>query len=194
LGSIDHNPEQHPPPQPVSNGMPSHPQKPPPQLGSFNCRRRPALIVVAQTSNVERRTSNVELRTSNFELRTSNCGGAEEEVFRCFGGLRLGVSVGRERSGGFARVSFALHGEEVTAEARRSQRGRGGRGILIVAGHLSAGLGRRPLGLPVKKSNSEEHSLLTRVSKKIRFACDLSCSPSSQNPVFQNGSGKRAGP
>ena len=29
--------------------MPSHPQKPPSQLASFNCRRRPALIVVAQS-------------------------------------------------------------------------------------------------------------------------------------------------
>ena len=48
--------------------------------------------------------------------------------------------------------------------------------------------------LPVKKSNSEEQSLLTHVSKKIRFACGFSRSPSSQNPVFQNGSGKRTGP
>ena len=47
LGSFDHNPEQHPPPQPVSNGMPSHPKKLPSQLVSFNCRRRAVLIVVA---------------------------------------------------------------------------------------------------------------------------------------------------
>jgi hypothetical protein len=116
LGSIDHNPEQHPPPQPVSNGMPSHPQKPPPQLGSFNCRRRPALIVVAQTSNVERRTSNFELRTSNFELRRR--GGRGVSVFRwpaarCFGGER------KER---WLRAGFF-----------RSSRGRGNRGGAEVA-------------------------------------------------------------
>jgi hypothetical protein len=37
--------------------------------------------------------------------------------------------VGRERSGGFARVSFALQGEEVTADARSGDDG--GEGAMI---------------------------------------------------------------
>jgi hypothetical protein len=45
LVSCDHNPQQHPPPRPVSNSKPSHPGKPPVSVGNFNCRQGVILIV-----------------------------------------------------------------------------------------------------------------------------------------------------
>jgi hypothetical protein len=48
--------------------MPPHPQKPPSQLGSFNCRRRPALIVVAQSTSARKKTL---IGTGDAQVRTA---------------------------------------------------------------------------------------------------------------------------
>jgi hypothetical protein len=70
--------------------MPSHPIKPPSQLDSFNCRRRPALIVVAQREALDiwqqsetpndPRVGKTHLTLSLIEASRSNPDSAKEHL------------------------------------------------------------------------------------------------------------------